>query len=57
MKLDAIAKKTENWSNAVEKSKKGAVDKGHVGHQAAKMMKRAKVLESRRDKKIEEIYG
>lgn len=57
MKLDAIAKKTENWSNAVEKSKKGAVDKGHVGHQAAKMMKRAKVLESRRDKKIEEKTG
>ena len=53
-KLDTIAKKTENWSNAIEKSKKGAVDKGHVGHQAAKMMKRAKVLESRRDKKIEE---
>ena len=53
-KLDAIAKKTENWSNAIEKSKKGAVDKGHVGHQAAKMMKRAKVLENRRDKKIEE---
>ena len=57
MKLDEIAKKTENWSNAVEKSKKGAVDKGHVGHQAAKMMKRAKVLESRRDKKIEEKTG
>lgn len=57
MKLDAIAKKTENWSNAVEKSKKGAIDKGHVGHQAAKMMKRAKVLESRRDKKIEEKTG
>lgn len=37
-----------------EKSKKGAVDKGHVGHQAAKMMKKAKVLENRRDKKIEE---
>lgn len=53
-KLDAIAKKTENWSNAIEKSKKGAVDKGHVGHQAAKMMKRAKILENRRDKKIEE---
>ena len=53
-KLDATAKKTENWSNAVEKSKKGATDKGHVGHQAAKMMKRAKVLENRRDKKIEE---
>lgn len=53
-KLDATAKKTENWSNAIEKSKKGAVDKGHVGHQAAKMMKRAKILENRRDKKIEE---
>ena len=53
-KLDAIAKKTENWSNSIEKSKKGAFDKGHVGHQAAKMMKRAKVLENRRDKKIEE---
>lgn len=53
-KLDAITKKTEDWSNAIEKSKKGAVDKGNVGHQAAKMMKRAKVLENRRDKKIEE---
>ena len=54
MKLDKTAKQTADWSNAVEKSKKGAVDKGHVGHQAAKMMKRAKVLENRRDKKIEE---
>ena len=51
MKLDKTAKQTADWSNAVEKSKKGAVDKGH---QAAKMMKRAKVLENRRDKKIEE---
>ena len=53
-KLDDIAKKTQNWSNSIEKSKKGAFDKGHIGHQAAKMMKRAKVLENRRDKKIEE---
>lgn len=54
MKLEKAAKQTADWSNAVEKSKKGAVDKGHVGHQAAKMMKKAKVLENRRDKKIEE---
>ncbi len=54
IKLDSIAKKTESWSNSIEKSKKGAVDKGYVGHQAAKMMKRAKVLENRRDKKLEE---
>lgn len=54
LKLDRTAKQTADWSNAVEKSKKGAVDKGHVGHQAAKMMKKAKVLENRRDKKIEE---
>ena len=54
MKLEKAAKQTADWSNAIEKSKKGAVDKGHVGHQAAKMMKKAKVLENRRDKKIEE---
>lgn len=53
-KLDTIAKKTENWSNIVEKRKTGGIDKGYIGHQAAKMMKRAKVLEDRRDKKIEE---
>lgn len=54
IKLDKTAKQTADWSNMVEKSKSGAVDKGHVGHQAAKMMKKAKVLENRRDKKIEE---
>lgn len=42
------------------KSKKGTtnsgskIDRGYVGHQAAKMMKRSKVLERRIDKSIEE---
>lgn len=52
-RLTAAAQKTSGWSDRVEKSKNGStnsgskLDKGYVGHKAAKMMKRAKSIESR----------
>ena len=58
--LQKASKQTENWSNQVEKTKIGTKnsgvkpDKGYIGHQAAKMMKRSKVLENRYKQKIEE---
>lgn len=59
-RLSESAKRTGNWSNEVEKSKKGTtnsgskLDKGYVGHKAAKMMKRSKSIESRQQAAIEE---
>ncbi|WP_303871606.1 ribosomal protection-like ABC-F family protein [Acetobacterium wieringae] len=59
VQLKSAAKRTENWSNAVEKSKNGQrisglrPDRGHIGHQSAKMMKRSKSLEKRQQKNIE----
>ena len=59
-RLSESAKRTSSWSNEVEKSKKGTtnsgskLDKGYVGHKAAKMMKRSKSIESRRESSIEE---
>ncbi|AFA47084.1 ribosomal protection-like ABC-F family protein [Acetobacterium woodii] len=58
--LKTAAKRTENWSQAIEKSKKGQrvsglrPDRGHIGHQSAKMMKRSKSLEKRQEKNIQE---
>jgi lincosamide and streptogramin A transport system ATP-binding/permease protein len=59
VQLKTAAKRTENWSHAVEKSKNGQrvaglrPDRGHIGHQSAKMMKRSKTLEKRQQKSIE----
>lgn len=59
-RLTAAAQKTSNWSDQVEKSKFGStssgskLDRGFVGHKAAKMMKRSKNLESRQQTLIEE---
>lgn len=53
-RLQETARRTANWADTVEKSKIGAGDKGYVGHKSAKMMKRAKVAEARRQKEIEE---
>lgn len=49
-RLETAASQTARWSDRVEKSKTGAADKGHVGHMAAKMMKRSKAVEARREK-------
>ena len=59
-RLKEAAKRTSNWSDEVEKSKIGTrnsgskLDKGYVGHMAAKMMKRSKSIESRQKFAIEE---
>ncbi|MBK6087230.1 Lsa family ABC-F type ribosomal protection protein [Ruminococcus difficilis] len=58
-RLSEAAKRNANWSDKVEKSKKGTtnsgskLDKGFVGHKAAKMMKRSKVIEARQQETIE----
>lgn len=59
-RLQQSAKRTSNWSDAVEKSKNGTknsgskIDKGYVGHKAAKMMKRSKTIEARQQQAIEQ---
>ncbi|HAS74789.1 MAG TPA: ABC-F type ribosomal protection protein [Clostridiales bacterium UBA8960] len=55
-RLGDSAKRTAGWSNLIEKSKfnPDVMDRGFVGHKAAKMMKRAKAIEQRREKAIEE---
>lgn len=59
-RLSAAARQTASWSDKVEKSKRGRrdsgvkADKGFIGHKAAKMMKRSKVTEARREKAVEE---
>lgn len=59
-RLQETTRRTENWANKVEKSKNGVsdsglkADKGYIGHKSAKMMKRAKVVEARQQKKIEQ---
>jgi len=55
-RLGDAAKRTAGWSDQTEKSKFGSdvPDRGFVGHKAAKMMKRAKVIEKRRDKALED---
>lgn len=61
--LKTAAKRTENWSHAVEQSKNGQrisglrPDRGYIGHQSAKMMKRSKSLEKRQQKSIQEKEG
>lgn len=51
--LKHAAQRTSLWSDQVEASKKGAWDKGYVGHKAAKMMKRSQTLKARQQKAIQ----
>ena len=59
-RLEIASRNTANWSDKVEKTKYNTtnsgskVDKGYIGHQAAKMMKKSKVMEKRIDKELEE---
>ncbi len=59
-RLTASAQRTSVWSDRVEKSKNGStnsgskLDKGFVGHKAAKMMKRSKSIETRQQTLISE---
>lgn len=59
-RLSEAARRTSGWSDEVEKSKNGTrnsgskLDKGYVGHKAAKMMKRSKSIEQRQQTALEE---
>jgi lincosamide and streptogramin A transport system ATP-binding/permease protein len=59
-KLAEASRRAANWSDRVEKSKKqpqasgNSPDRGYIGHQAARMMKRAKSIQRRRDEAVEE---
>ena len=62
-RLNEAARNTANWSDKVEKTKYGttnsgsSVDRGYIGHQAAKMMKKSKVIENRIEKEIHENHS
>lgn len=56
-RLQQSARRSSQWSDKVESSKTGSFDKGYVGHKAAKMMKRAKSIESRQQQAIEQRSG
>ncbi len=55
-RLQKTMKEKATWSDRVEATKigHGAPDRGYIGHKAAKMMKRAKSIENRYNKSIEE---
>lgn len=57
--LQAAARRTSGWSDRVEASKYGGgvVDRGFVGHRAAKMMKRSKSIQARQQRALEEKKG
>ena len=59
-RLDEAVRRTASWSDKIEKSKTGAEsssavkDRGYIGHQAARMMKRSKSIENRRQSALDE---
>ena len=53
LELDATRRKS--WSNSREASKRFASDKGHEGHMAAKLAKRALAVQKRTEKLIGEL--
>ena len=55
-RLQKSAKRSADWSKQTEASKygNGPVDRGFIGHKAAKMMKRSKTTEERQKRAIEQ---
>jgi len=55
-RLHEAARRTAAWSDRVESMKtgNGPVDRGYIGHKAAKMMKRSTAISARQEKAIEE---
>lgn len=59
-RLQEAANRTAGWAERTEKTKNGTrnsglrPDTGYIGHKSAKMMKRAKVIEARRQNEIEQ---
>lgn len=62
-KMSEAAKRTAEWSDRVEATKNGTrlaglkPDKGYIGAQAARMMKRSKAAQQRRQRALEEKEG
>ena len=62
-RLRQAAARTTVWSDRVEATKTGTrnaglrPDRGYIGHKSAKMMQRAKSIEARREKALEEKAG
>lgn len=62
-RLRQAAAQTSRWSDQVEATKKGTrtaglrPDRGYIGHKSAKMMQRAKSIEDRRQRALEEKEG
>src|ERR687898_3323828 len=52
-KLQRQARDYQRWSDAGEKKKRGAADKGFVSHKAAKVMKRSLVARRRMEEAVE----
>jgi len=52
-KLQRQAQDYQSWSQAGEKKKRGAADKGFVSHKAAKLMKRSLVARRRMEEAVE----
>jgi len=60
--LDRAARQKRSWAGAREKSKSGVgqddstgkLDRGFIGHRAAKQMKRAKIIERRQQSRVDE---
>jgi lincosamide and streptogramin A transport system ATP-binding/permease protein len=53
-KLEESQRVKRAWSDKVEGTKLGAADRGHVGHMAAKAMKRAKSIQTRQQRMIDD---
>jgi lincosamide and streptogramin A transport system ATP-binding/permease protein len=56
-RLEISTRRAADWSHKTEKSKKGAADKGFIGHKAAKMMSKAKNIEDRKNSALQEKQG
>lgn len=55
-RMKKTAQRTSSWADHIEASKygNGPVDRGYIGHKSAKMMKRAKSIELRQERAIEQ---
>ncbi|MDR2404955.1 MAG: ATP-binding cassette domain-containing protein [Deltaproteobacteria bacterium] len=55
-RLEEAAQKSSDWAKSTEKGKygKGPVNRGFIGHKAAKMQKKSKNITRRREKAVEE---
>lgn len=55
-RLEKAAQRSATWSQQAEKAKyqNGPVDRGYIGHKAAKMMKRSQVIKQRQQQAIQD---